>query len=163
MLVLSPFKMHEVCILLRYPNKWFSIGKSWIQPLPYHPKLCNLDNPVHHIQVSCIVCSTDSIHRTLHAWIQCVCTMLFHRRILWWILRRICKQPYDLTTPVLQWMEFRSSCDLKFESKFSFHRNLPAHTVFSHIPMGLIKIPTLHAQLECRPVLGGFALDVKVL
>jgi len=38
-------------------------------------------------------------------------------------------------------MESRCSCDLKLESNFRIHRNLPAHTVFSIILMGLIKNP----------------------
>jgi len=38
-------------------------------------------------------------------------------------------------------MESRCSCDLKFESNFRIHRNVPAHTVFSLLLMGIIENP----------------------
>jgi len=56
------------------------------------------------------------------------------------------KQPHRRRTPVIEWMESRCSCDLKFESYFRIHRNLPAHTIFSLLLMGLFKYP----KTPCR-------------
>jgi len=59
-------------------------------------------------------------------------------------------------------MESRCCIDLKFESNSRIHCNSPAHTIFRLVPMRLIKNPKLHEQCESRPLLDGFALDVKV-
>jgi hypothetical protein len=52
---------------------------------------------------------------------------------------RTTTQPYGPITPVIDWMKFQCSCYLNFESNFQFQLNLPAYTVFSLVPMGLIR------------------------
>jgi len=73
---------------------------------------------------------------------------LFHLSIIHWIVRCTWKHPYRLKTPVIEWMESRCSSGLKLESNFCIYRNLPAHTVFSLAPMGLIKHPKTPCTVE---------------
>jgi len=139
--VLSPLEINEVWISLWYLNHCFSIVKFQFRPLPYRSWLCNLYHPVCRILLSFFVFSLDSMHQTLHSGIQCLSTMLLHHSIILWIVRRTWKQLHRLITPVMEWMESQCSSNLKFESNFHIHRNLPAHTVPSLVPMGLIKNP----------------------
>jgi len=91
--------------------------------------------------LSFFIFSPDSTHQTLYNRIECLSTMLFFRSIIRWIFRPVWKQPHRLKTPVIEWMESWWSCDMKFESNFRIVHNLPAHTVSSLMPMGLIKNP----------------------
>jgi len=141
MLSLSPLEINEVCILLWYWDEWFSIGEFWFWPPPDRLWLSNLNHLVCRILLSFFVFSLDSMHQTLHSGIQCLSIMLFHHSIIFWIFRHTWKQLHRLKIPVIEWMESQCSSDLKFESNFRIHRNLPAHTVFSLIPMGIIKNP----------------------
>jgi len=81
------------------------------------------------------------MHQTLHSCIQCLSTMLLHHSTILWIFRRTWTQPHHLNTPVMEWMESWCRSDLMFESNSRIHCNLPAHSVFSLIPMGLITNP----------------------
>ena len=53
-------------------------------------------------------------------------------------------------------MESQCSGDLKFESNFRIYRTLPANTVFSLIPMGLIKNPKTPRTVGELAVTGWF-------
>jgi len=81
------------------------------------------------------------MHQTAPSGIQCLCTMRLYQSIILWIFRPTWKRPHCLKTPVMEGMESHSSCDLKFQSNSGFHHNMPAHTVFSIIPMVLINNP----------------------
>jgi len=67
--------------------------------------------------------------------------MLFHHCIILWMFRHPSKQPYRLKTPVIEWMEFWCSCNLKCESNPHCGHDLAAYTVLSLVLMGLIKNP----------------------
>jgi len=141
LLFLSPLGINEVCFLLWYPDKWLSIGQCQFWPPPSHPWRCNLNHLGSCILLSFIIFCLDSMHHTLHSWLHCLSTRLFHHSIMLWIFRRTWKQPHHLKTPAMEWMESRCSCDLKFQSNPRIHCNLPAHTVFHPILMGLIRNP----------------------
>jgi len=140
-LILFPLKINKVCILLWYLQKLFSIGKFLFWTLTYHPTLCNLYNPVCCILLSFFVFSPDSIHQSLHCRIQFICTMHFHYSIILSIVWHTWKQPHHLIAPDIEWMGSCCSCDLKFESNFCIHCNLPAPTVVSLLLTELIKNP----------------------
>jgi len=141
LLFLSPLEINEVCILLWYADEWFAIGEFQFWLPPDRPWRWNLNHPVRCILLIFFVFRPDRMHQTLHSRIQCLSTMLFHHSIILWMFRRTWKQPHRLTTPVIEWMESWCSSHLEFESNFRIHHNLPAHTVFSLVPMGLIKYP----------------------
>jgi len=159
----SPLMMNSVCILLWYPNKWFPIGlfRCWLPG--YHLRPCNLDRPLCPILLSFFFYWVDNMHQTLHPGIQCLCTMLFYHCILLWMFKHIWKQICGHIIPVIEWMKFWHTCELKFESTSHIYRNLPAHIEFHLKLIGLIKISKLHEQCESWLLLDGFALDVRVI
>jgi len=156
LLVLSPLKINEVCILLQYQHQWFSTGKTWFWPPPYRPRISNQYHLVCSILLSFFVFGPDSMYRTLHSRIQCVWAMNLHHSIILSIIRPSWKQPHRLITPVIEWMQSWCSCDLKFESNFRIHSNVPAHTVFSLVPMGLIRNPKTACTVGELAVTSGF-------
>jgi len=59
-------------------------------------------------------------------------------------------------------MESGCICDLKFESNSRSHYKLPAHTVFSHEPTGLIRNPKTPCTVEQLAIACFFSLDVNI-
>ena len=139
--MLGPLEINEVCTFLLYQNEWFAVEYFRFWPPYNYPRHRNLDNTVGSILLSFFVFSPDNMHPTLHCIIQYLSTMFIQDSIILWIVRHVWQQPHRLMTPVIVWMESQCSCDLKFESNFRIHRNLPAHTAFSLIRMELIKHP----------------------
>jgi len=138
---LSPLEINQVWILFGYSDEWFSIGKFRFRPPPYCWRLGNLYYPVHHNLLNFFISSLDSMQQTLHSRKQCLCTILFHHRIILCIFRCTWKLPHCLITPVIEWMQSQHCSHLKFKSNSRIHCNLPAQIVFSLLLMGLIKYP----------------------
>jgi len=67
--------------------------------------------------------------------------MCFHHGITFWIIMLVWTHPHYPITPLMELMESRHCCDMKVESSAHVHHNLPANTVFSLVPMGLINNP----------------------
>jgi len=81
------------------------------------------------------------MHQTCHCGIQFLCSTLFHQCIILWMFRRTWNQPHRLMPQVMESMESRSCCDLKFESNSCFHRNLPSYPIVDIVLMWLIRNP----------------------
>jgi len=141
LLFLSPLKMNEVCILLRYWKEWFSIFKLWLPAHPQYQRSGNLGHHMHCILRSFSVFGMEAMHWTVSHWIQYLCTMLFHRSNNLWTFRCTWTLLYHLIIPVIEWMESWHWCDLKFESISHIDCNMAAHTAFSLVSMGLFKNP----------------------
>jgi len=107
-LFLSPLKITAVCILAQYPDEWISIGQFRYRPLPYCSSLCNLYHLVPHFLLNFIVFCPDSMHQTLHSWIQCICAIFFNLVLQ---AHRKTSRLSDITTHcvnelrVLQWLQ----------------------------------------------------------
>jgi hypothetical protein len=137
-LLTSPrtIELKKVCIVNGHLSKRCSIRYVRFRPPYCLPSLCHLYHPVHLILLSCIVYSSDSMHQTLPSGMQSPSTMHLHYSVMLRIVRCTSKQPHHPKTPLIECMKSWCSCDLKFESNFHIHCNLPAHTV----PVGVVLI-----------------------
>jgi len=146
---LSPLEINEVCNVLQYPNEWFSICVLQFLPHLYYWRLWNLNHPLHYNMFSFIIFSPNSMHQTLFSGLRCIYAMRFHHSIILWIARCTGNQPHCQEMPVIKWMESRFICHLRYAFHSRFHSNLPTHTVWSLVPMVLIKkLKTLWTEWE---------------
>jgi len=115
------------CILLRYPTSCLPFASLDSEHL-----LCFQGFAIWIIQcaASCWVLLSlvwDGMHQSPNNGIQCVGAVLFHCSLILRIFRGTWSPPHFMNTPVIEWMESRCCCDLKFESNSSIHYNSAAH------------------------------------
>jgi len=118
-----------VCIIIGSCNLRLPIWNCRLWPPPVCPGLSDSYHLVHQILTTTIVFSPDGIHQTLHHWIECFCSILFHRSIMVCIFTHTRAKPHLLVIPIQVCKKSQHAWKLQFEWNSSICPYSASHIV----------------------------------